>query len=196
MYLAWAWAYLRGWGNPERIGAGFGAIARRHRPLHDQQERRSTVEGRLVTTIWPSTLRVAALDAQTGRLHAFEATEGHLLADAVSASGAVPGISPAVELGGRLWIDGGMVSSANARLAAGYDRVLVLAPLPTSYGGVPSVSEDVAALREHARVDLAVPDRASRAAIGANIYDATRRAASADAGRHQGLRAADAIDWR
>jgi NTE family protein len=29
---AWGWAFLRGRGNPERVGAAFGAVARRFTP--------------------------------------------------------------------------------------------------------------------------------------------------------------------
>jgi hypothetical protein len=40
---------------------------------------------------------------------------------------------------------------------------------------------------------LVVPDDASKVAIGGNIYDFTRRAAAADAGREQGASVAAVI---
>jgi NTE family protein len=107
---AWGRAFLRGRGNPERVGAGFGAVARRFTPQVSVAERRRTVQARLYTTQWPRTLHVAATDADSGVLKAFDHTCGHSQADVVSASGAVPGISPIVRIGGRAWIDGGMVS--------------------------------------------------------------------------------------
>jgi len=183
---AWIWAYLRGFRNPERIGAGLGAVARRRRPLIDADQRRRTVEARLDTQEWPPTLRVTAIDLESGQLRAFERSDGYPLVDAVSASGAVPGISPPVNLGGRRWIDGGMVSSANTRLAERFDEILVIAPLARNHGGLPSVRQEVERLSGHRTIHLIVPDDESRAGIGPNIYDPSRRAAAADAGREQG----------
>jgi len=190
---AWIWAYLRGFRNPERIGAGLGAVARRRRPLIDADQRRRTVEARLGTQEWPATLRVTAIDLESGQLRAFGQSDGYPLVDAVSASGAVPGISPPVELGGRRWIDGGMVSSANTPLAEEFDEILVIAPLPGNHGGLPSVRQEVERLRAHRTVHLIVPDDVSRAGIGPNIYDPSRRAAAADAGREQGQAAGVSI---
>jgi NTE family protein len=195
VYLAWVWAYVKGRRNPQRIGAGFGAIARRRRPLTSPEDRRRAVEGRLVADTWPETLHLTAIDAYSGELKAFAQSDGYPLVDVVSASGAVPGISPLVEIGGRSWVDGGMVSSANAFLAAEYDEILVIAPLPTGHGGVPSVPNEVTALRKRSRAWLIVPDELGREAIGKNIYDASRRPGSADAGRLQGIAAAPGIPW-
>jgi NTE family protein len=186
LLAAWIWAYVRGFRNPERIGAGLGAVARRRRPLTDADRRRHTVQTRLGTQEWPAVLRVTAIDLESGQLRAFGRSDGYPLLDAVSASGAVPGISPPVNVGGRRWIDGGMVSSANVHLADGFDEVLVIAPLPRNHGGVPSVGEEVKRLSGHPAVHLIVPDDQSKAGIGHNIFDASRRAAAADAGRVQG----------
>jgi NTE family protein len=186
LFGAWAWAVIRGLGRPERVGAGFGAVARRFTAMVSEDQRQRVVAGRLVTTDWPDTLQVAATDAKTGVLQAFDRSCGHSLTDVVSASGAVPGISPAVRLSRREWIDGGMVSSANARLADGFERVLVLAPLPRGHGGIPSVAKDVKFLRRSARVELVVPDSRSVAAIGSNIYDPDRRADVVVAASRQG----------
>lgn len=115
------------------------------------------------------------------------------MAEVVSASGAVPGISPLVRLGEKEYVDGGMVSSANVALVRGADAVLVIAPLPDAYGGLPSVSDEVAALPDGVRRHLVVPDEASREAIGANIYDASRRPRCVEAGRAQGRAEASAV---
>ncbi len=195
---AWAWAFLRGRGDPERVGAGFGAVARRFTPQVSAADRRRTVLARLHTTQWPGTLHVAATDADSGVLTAFDHTCGHPLADVVSASGAVPGISPMVALGGRTWIDGGMVSAANARLADRYPRVLVIAPMPRGHAGIPSAEQDVEAMRATAKVELITPDPQSAAAIGPNPYDPARRGPVAAAGRDQGRQAAVRVTdlWR
>ncbi len=91
-----------------------------------------------------------------------------------------------------------MVSTANARVADGFERVLVLAPMPQALGSIPGAVEDVQRLKEHGRAVLISPDAASIAAIGPNPYDANRRAAVALAGREQGELAADAARevWR
>jgi NTE family protein len=198
LQAAWAWAFIRGRGRAERVGAGFGAVARRFSAQVTVDQRRHTVQSRLLTTEWPATLHVTAIDAETGALHVFDRSCGHRLVDVVSASGAVPGISPMVEFGGRVWIDGGMVSAANARVADGCARVLVIAPMPKGHAGIPSAVQDAEFMRRSARVEFVVPDQLSRDAIGTNPYDAARRGPVADAGRQQGLRAASGIDelWR
>jgi NTE family protein len=187
LFAAWAWAFIRGLGRPDRVGAGFGAVARRFTPMVSEDQRQRAVAGRLVTTDWPDTLKIAVTDAKTGVLQAFDRSCGYSLTDVASASGAVPGISPAVRLGGREWIDGGMVSSANARLADGYERILVLAPLPRGYGGIPPAAKDVEILRRTSHVELMVPDSHSVAAIGPNIYDPDRRAGVVVAASRQGM---------
>lgn len=198
LFAAWVLAYLRGWGNPVRIGARFGAIARRRQPLLTGDQSRRAVRSRMTTDVFPPRLHVTAADAVTGELRAFTREDGFPLVDVLSASGAVPGIAPAVMLGDRAWIDGGMVSSANATLATGHDQILVIAPLPRSYGGIPTVARDVATLASQADAHLIVPDAAARTAIGDNIYDTRRRAACADAGRAQGRAAASSLPpaWR
>ncbi|SES39367.1 NTE family protein [Streptomyces sp. yr375] len=195
---AWGGAFLQGRGNPEQVGAAFGAVARRFTPQVSVEERRRTVLARLHTTQWPATLHVTATDADTGVLTAFDHTCGHPLAEVVSASGAVPGISPMVLFGGRTWIDAGMVSAANARLADGYERVLVIAPMPNGHGGIPSAHQDVEAMRATSRVELITPDEQSVEAIGPNPYDPARRGPVAAAGRTQGRSAAAAVAdlWR
>jgi NTE family protein len=187
LFAAWTWAVIRGLGRPDRVGAGFGAVARRFTPMVSEDQRQRAIAGRLVTTDWPDTLQVAATDAKTGVLQAFDRSCGYSLTDVVSASAAVPGISPPVRFGGREWIDGGMVSSANARLADGYERILVLAPLPRGHGGIPSVAKDVQNLQHSAQVELVVPDSRSVAAIGPNIYDPDRREDVVLAGGRQGM---------
>jgi NTE family protein len=150
------------------------------------QQDQSFQEVRLHTTQWPSTLHVAATDADSGVLTAFDHTCGHPLADVVSASGAVRGISPMVQFGGRTWIDGGMVSAANARLADNCARVLVIAPMPKGHAGIPSAQQDVEAMRATAKVELITPGPESVQAIGPNPYDPGPPGPVAAAGRGQG----------
>ncbi len=185
-----AWFHAFAAGDAEGVGAAFGLIAKANPEPVPTELRRQVVERRLVTETWPQSLRVTAVDADSGILHVFDHRSGVSLVDAVTASGAVPGVWPLARFKGRSWIDGGMVSSANARLADGYRRVIVLAPMPAGYGAIPGVEADVATMRTDARVILVTPDEGSIQAIGPNPYDASRRAPAASAGRTQGVRMA------
>ncbi|MFF7047979.1 hypothetical protein ACFY94_06340 [Streptomyces griseorubiginosus] len=86
-----------------------------------------------------------------------------------------------------------MVSAANAVLAAGHDRIVVLAPMPEGHAGIPSAQDDVTRLSRSAQTVLATPDATSRAAIGPNPYDPARAKPAADAGRQQGRALAPAV---
>jgi NTE family protein len=189
-----AWFTAFGAGNATAVGAAFGQIAKTNPEPVPQQVRRAIVEGRLVTTEWPDTLRVTAVDADSGMLHLFDLDSGVELVDAVAASGAVPGVWPLTWINGRPWIDGGMVSSANARLADGYERIIVLAPMPTGYGDIPGVEDDVVAMQDKAAVVLFSPDEQSILAIGPNPYDPSRRGPAATAGKMQGFRMAPIVE--
>jgi NTE family protein len=188
-----AWFSAFGAGDAASVGAAFGEIAKADPEPVSVQARRRVVEARLVTTEWPSTLRVTAVDADTGVLHIFDRASGIPLIDAVAASGAVPGVWSLVQINGRSWIDGGMVSSTNARLADGYKQVIVLAPMPSGYGSIPSVEDDVAVMQNNASVCLLSPDEESVRAIGPNPYDPDRRGPAAVAGRLQGMQIATTI---
>ncbi len=79
-----------------------------------------------------------------------------------------------------------MRSPANADLAHGHDRVVVLAPSPRGIGPLTGVAPQVAELRAAgARVALVTPDAVAVTAIGPNVLDPAHRAAAARAGRAQ-----------
>jgi NTE family protein len=149
-----------------------------------EDERRAAIASRLPVTEWPDRrLVVTAVDAATGEFTRFTRTSGVELVAAVGASCAVPGVYPPVTIDGRRYVDGGMRSGSNADLAAGYDRVVVLAPLPRGFGPMTSVDAQVTGLV--ARVAVVSPDEAARKAIGRNVLDPAARAAAARAGRRQ-----------
>jgi NTE family protein len=176
-----AWAMLRS-RDPEtfRVRVGRMALAA---PTISEAERRAVIASRLPISDWPErALRVTAVDAESGEFVVFDRDSGVSLVDAVGASCAVPGVWPPVTINGRRYIDGGIRSSANADLAAEYDRVVVLAPVVRGGGPMASAAQQVAGLR---RVALVPPDPASVQAIGRNVLDPARRAASARAGRAQ-----------
>jgi NTE family protein len=189
----WLEAFRVGGADRAMVGAEFGKIAKAHPEPIPLERRRAVVEARLVVREWPPALLVTAIDAETGELHVFDSQSGVALLDAVSASSAVAGVWPLEHINDRAWIDGGMVSTANTRLADGHDRVLVIAPMPWAFGEIPGAAEDVAAMSGDAAVMLASPDERSTAAIGPNPFDPERRASAASAGREQGVEEAVAV---
>ena len=151
--------------------------------------RRAVVEGRLPSDAWPERrMATVAMDATTGERRVFERGSGVVLVDAVAASSAVPGIWPPVTIGEARYVAGGVYSSCNADLAVGYDRVLVLAPMPD-----PALTEQLAAVKGSGRAAVVSPDEASLAAFTADALDPAVRAPSAEAGRRQGTGVADSL---
>ncbi|MEC4021140.1 patatin-like phospholipase family protein [Streptomyces sp. H27-D2] len=163
------------------VRLGRAALAARTPP---ESEQREVIAQRLVSHDWPGRrLIVTAVDSGSGEFSAFEAASGVGIVDAVAASCAVPLVWPPVTIGDKRWIDGGIRSSANADLAAGYERVVVLAPILMGGGPIASARSQADALtRNGSRVALLSPDRAARAAFGRNVLDPARRAPAARAG--------------
>ena len=148
----------------------------------EEPVRRRVIEARLDGIDWVGDrLRVVVVEATSGDRHVVAASSGIDLVDAVTASCAVPGVWPPVTIAGSRYIDGGVWSVANADLAGGCDRILVLAPLVD-----PVVHGDIARLAASARVELIAPDVASVRAFGADVLDPASRGPSARAGRAQG----------
>jgi NTE family protein len=183
----------------EQLGARVGKMALAAATV-SEAERRQFLEARLGMHAWPERdLLITAVDAESGQLAVFgkDSQVGGTavtLVDAVAASCSVPGVWPPVTIGGRRWIDGGVRSATNADLAAGYERIVVLAPIARGLRGTGAAAQ-VAALREQvqgeqaqgeqARVALVTPDAATRRATGHNMLDLARRAPVAAAGRLQ-----------
>jgi NTE family protein len=157
-----------------------------------EAERRAVIAGRLPRHSWPSRkLAVVAVEAHTGDVRVFDRDSGADLVDAVTASCAIPGIWPPVTIGAGRYIDGGTRSAVNADLAAGYQRVLILAPMAD-----PPLDEQVAGLTRAAgagSVLVLAPDDESLAAMGLNPLDPAVRAPVARAGYAQGERAAAGV---
>ncbi|MFI7696866.1 patatin-like phospholipase family protein [Nonomuraea sp. NPDC049655] len=166
-------------------------------PTVGEPERRAAVASRLPETDWPERpLVLVALDAATGETRLFDRASGVGLVDAVTASCAVPGVWPPVTIEGRRYIDGGVRSSDNADLAAGFERVLVVSPQPPGAPASPwtSLEQEVALLRkEGSAVEVVSPDEGAVAAMGANPLDPAVRSPAAHAGREQGRRVAAVV---
>jgi NTE family protein len=177
-------------------------------------QRRATVAARLPRAEWPDRpMIVVAVDAHTGDLAAFDRDSGVDLADAVTASCALPGLVPTHSINGTPYIDGGVRSTDNADLASGYANVVVLSPLggrsrtPPERGADPAgqfeglrkfpgadLASQVEALRKQgSHVEVITPDADSRAAMGTNQMDPATRIPAARAGFAQGKQEATRV---
>jgi NTE family protein len=143
-----------------------------------------------------SGLHVVAMDYDTGDRAVFAPDHRPAdLADAVTASCAVPSWFPPVEIEGRQYVDGGVLSATHADLALdlGLDEVYVLAPLaaeepdpatPPAWQRLVRGAMRRRLLREAALLQengtepiLITPSAADLEAMGPNLMDPSRRVA-------------------
>ncbi|TDD64696.1 patatin-like phospholipase family protein [Actinomadura darangshiensis] len=175
--------------DPAAVRRALGARALAT-PTVDEAERRSVIEGRLPVHEWPAgKLLVTAVNALTGDRRVFDRDSGVPLVDAVAASCAVPMVWPPVTIGGIRYVDGGVHSLTNLGLAAGCERVLVIAPMED-----PGLAADIVAVEgKGGRVDVIEPDESALTAFGIDPLSPSTRTPSAQAGLAQGKASAAAI---
>nr|BBH87584.1 patatin [Thermosporothrix sp. COM3] len=159
-------------------------------PTVPEAERRNVIVSRLPVHQWPqSRLEIVAVDAFSGERVVFTHESGVELIDAVAASCAVPCVWPPVTIGERRYIDGGCYSAANADLAAGFEKVLIVQPEIPALLLVESLEEQIERLRQNgAQVEVLSPNEVVKnalAAAGGNPLDPALREISAKAGREQ-----------
>jgi NTE family protein len=166
-----------------------------------QERWRATVAARLPSQHWPErTVRITAVDAQSGEPVVFDRDSGVDLVHAVAAS-CSSGLPYGI--GDRRYIDGGYRRNENADLAAGYERVLVLSPLggrtrtPLDWGMQLAAQVDELRARG-SRVETILPDSDSLSAFGSNLMDLSTRPPAARAGHDQGRALAEQLTgfWR
>jgi NTE family protein len=184
-------AALAGAAGEQEARARVGELAL-HADTVPEADRRAAIASRIGDPEWPAQpFVVTAVDTADGAFTTFDAGSGVPMLDAVTASCAVPGVWPPITVGGRRYMDGGMRSATNADLAAGCDRVLVVAPVEgfaeSPLG--PGFAAELATLRRDGEVHVVLADAAAQAAFGANPLDPHTREPSARAGRAQ----ADAV---
>jgi NTE family protein len=192
----------RSGGSPAEVLRRYGTLALMA-ATGTGADRRQAVAAQLSLETWPNQrVLIAAVNAETGERRAFDKASGIDLVDAVIATTASLGAAPLL-FDGHHYIDGGYYSSDNADLAAGYDKVLILAlrSPPEAMRLVP-IEGGVEALRAAgAEVEVIHPDAATVAALaatGGQMNPASGKPA-AIAGRQQGQRAASeriAAFWR
>ena len=158
-----------------------------------ESERHAVIRQRVPVRAWPETpLRITAVNAITGKFTVFDNSGDVDLVDAVAASCAVPMVWPPVTIGSQRYFDGGIRSAANVDLAAGYDRVVVLAPQARGLRRGTSPAEQLEAIRARSSAVVS-PDASARTTMGRNVLDPRARAASARAGLDQADRVAEAV---
>jgi len=192
---AMAWFVIGSlWPGDERRGrALLGRAALRSRTV-PESVRRAVIEQRLPSRSWPDRrLLITAVDAETGEARVFDRDGDVPLPLAVAASCAVPVVWPPITINGRSFVDGGVRSAANADLATGCDRVVVLAPVAYAVRRSQRIDAQLAALGPNVQSILISPDVQARAAIGSNVLDPAHRVPSAKAGRLQAASVADAV---
>ncbi|HYM67317.1 MAG TPA: patatin-like phospholipase family protein [Patescibacteria group bacterium] len=186
--LAAAWP-----GDPRRARARIGRAALRARTLAEA-DFRAVFEAMLKSREWPDRqLRITAVDALSGEDRVFARDSNVELVDAVAASCAVPLVFPPITVDGRRYIDGGTRSIANADLATGCDRVVVVAPIEFGIRRSQRISHQLSSLGAGVSSMVVTADSAARKALGTNPLDPARRAASAQAGRDQADRVLDSV---
>ncbi len=148
-------------------------------------DRRRQVAAQLPVHQWPQQrLLIVAVDADSGQRVVFDASSGVNLVDAVTASGALPGLYPLVVIGDRRYADGGAYSLCSADLASGHDVVIVISPVALNDYLRARLDREIAALGD-ARVHVVTADELSLAAIGPNAASVETMPAALDAGLAQ-----------
>jgi NTE family protein len=146
------------------------------------------LESQLPAREWPDrTLRVTAVDAETGAFVVYDARAGAPLGHAIMASCSIPGVGPTMPIGDRLLMDGGIRSGTNADVADDCGRVIVIVcnPEPERSTTGPTLGEVVTARADGSTLIIEA-DEASRIAFGPNPLLMSSRAGSAAAGHAQG----------
>ncbi|OIH94848.1 MULTISPECIES: patatin-like phospholipase family protein [unclassified Curtobacterium] len=189
-------AALQGASDDQDARARLGRAAQQVTTGQTDDERTATFVETLPGTDWPDApLAVTAIDATDGTFRVLTAADGVPLPRAVAASCSVPFVWSPVAIQGRPYIDGGMRSATNADVAAGHERVLVIACGPEGPSPLgPWLDVAVESLRAGgSSVEVVIADSTSQQAFGTNSLALSTQAPAADAGRAQGTAVAERI---
>ncbi|TYK49353.1 patatin-like phospholipase family protein [Actinomadura decatromicini] len=166
--------------EPDEIRRRIGRLALAATALPAEQHR-AGMRFLIGTDEWPAArLLVTGVDVESGTPVVWDAGSGVPLTAAVAASSAAPGYAEPVLIGGRPFMDGAFGGGSNAHLAAGAGRIVLIEPMPRSYG---DAGADV----------QIVPDEAALEAFGGNVGDLTRWASVYREGFRQAADAAERI---
>jgi len=191
-------ALMAGATSAEEVRQRIGRFARSAETV-PSADRRAVIAARLQHDNWPARrLLITAVNAVTGEFRLFDRDSGVQLIDAVSASCAVPGVWPTVEIDGVHYMDGGTRSTSNADQVAGCDPILILTPSRAETPMGQAIGQAELAALDPAMVTSVFADEASLGSFGVNPLDPAVRPAAAMAGRAQGRRVAEELQslWR
>ncbi|OIH92796.1 patatin-like phospholipase family protein [Curtobacterium sp. MCBA15_001] len=180
---------LAGATSEQDARARLGHLAQQVTAGQTGEQRVATFSETLPSAEWPERpLGITAIDATDGTFRVLTAADGVPLPRAVAASCSVPVVWSPVDVEGQPYIDGGMRSATNADVAAGYERVLVIACGPEAPSPLgPWLDQSVEALRAGgSSVEVVVADSASTQAFGTNSLALSTQQPSAEAGHTQG----------
>ena len=147
---------------------------------------------------WSSKMRIVSIDTTAGERKLWSADDGAPLDRVVASSCAVPGIFPAVEVGGRRYVDGGMWSPTSADLlpVSGIENVVIVSPLGGDADWVGAFSDraterELKQLRDRGVVaELVRPDEPMSPLAA---FDESKRVASFELGIADGRAAAERV---
>lgn len=149
---------------------------------------------------WPARDYVCtAWEITSGTFTVWDAAAGVPLALAVASSCTVPGIWPALTIGGGRYIDGGVLSASNAQLAAGHDQVVVVSVVTRIVSEMLErlrgpLDQEVAGLEaDGAGVEVIEFDDRSIEVCGGNPMDFSIAQPMLEAGMAQGRQEAERI---
>lgn len=188
--------------NPAEVRAEIGAFALEAETMSEDDFIQTF--GRSFASLprfaWPEKdFACTAVDAEDGGFRLWTKAAGVGVTRAVASSCSVPGVYPPITIDGRRYIDGGMRSSTNADMAAGYDVVVVVAVRLAGPGEIgervrAKLEEEVQTLQDGgATVVVIGPDEASAEAFGPNLMDASRVRGAVQAGLAQGAAQAEVL---
>jgi len=152
---------------------------------------------------WPERYACTAVDARSGEFTVWDAAQEVELDRAVASSCAVPGIFSPITIKGRRYMDGGMRSGANADLAAGHERVLLVSLLSAerAQGGESRLARIFETQEEESKaladagseLHVVTPDTGATEVMGMNLMDASIAPAAAVEGLRQGEQLASSV---
>ena len=196
-----ALAVFRRWAGVEHMDPGTAratAELAMAAPTPDEASMVESFRAALPDERWPAgDLRVTGVSVTTGERVAWTGASGVALVRAVTASCAVPGMFPAVTVGGDRYLDGGLWSGSNADVLAGdrLEAALFVGPMGAGTTGLARFSAR-ALERERATLatvgtslELVEPGERFRAAA-MQLMDPARRVEALEIGLEEGARAA------
>jgi predicted acylesterase/phospholipase RssA len=166
----------------------------------------AAVTERLPEGAWAASLRLMAVDAETGELVRMSADLEVGVGRGVAAARALPGVLPTVTVGRRRLMDAVIASGTNADVAVadGIDRALVItAAASQAKAGTVDAALEAGLGREldalgaaGVAVEVIRADEEARSAMGEQLYGIVDAAEAANAGRRAGRAAARRLQQR